>query len=357
MSQNNFDLSNLALQCIAPNNELLYDDVGKPSVMVKIPKMSYAELGVGSSTNIHPAFIIDGVTKDYIWISKYQNCIINNRAYSLPARDPAAGTIDFDTAVARCTAKGAGWHLMTRQEWALLALWCKKNGFMPYGNNDYGKDTRESTRYAVPTYYNSGIARVATGTGPLKWSHDGSPSGIWDLNGNVWEWVGGMRLVYGELQVFADNNAAVVTADQSASSGSWKAIDATTGGLVTPNGSGTTANSIKLDWNSSHWEWNNAFTGAKGAHDCDFEAVTCNANIANAAKLVLQSLGLFKIDNTASAYEGDHFWANTSEAERCFICGGTRADGVQSGVFALSGTNARSYARWSVGFRSAYYAP
>ena len=53
----NFDLSNLALKALAPNNEILYDDKGLPSIMVKIPKMTYAQLGLGSSTAVHPAFI------------------------------------------------------------------------------------------------------------------------------------------------------------------------------------------------------------------------------------------------------------------------------------------------------------
>ena len=42
----NFDLSNLALQAVCPGNELIYDDKGLPSVMVKIPKMTYADLGI-----------------------------------------------------------------------------------------------------------------------------------------------------------------------------------------------------------------------------------------------------------------------------------------------------------------------
>ena len=46
----NFDLANLALQAVCPNNQLLYDDKGMPSVMVKIPRMTWAELGVGDST-------------------------------------------------------------------------------------------------------------------------------------------------------------------------------------------------------------------------------------------------------------------------------------------------------------------
>lgn len=86
MANNNFDLANLALQCVLPGNELLFDDKGMPSVMVKIPKMTYAELGLGSSTATFPAFIINGVEKDFIWISKYQNIVQNGRAYSLPGK-------------------------------------------------------------------------------------------------------------------------------------------------------------------------------------------------------------------------------------------------------------------------------
>ena len=42
----------------------------------------------------------------------------------------------------------------------------------------------------------------------MGWSHDGTPFGIWDLNGNVWEWVGELRIVDGEIQVIPDNDAA-----------------------------------------------------------------------------------------------------------------------------------------------------
>lgn len=358
MANNNFDLTNLALQCICPNNELLYDDVGKPSVMVKIPKMTYAQLGLGSSTEVHPAFIVNGVEKDALWISKYQNIVQNNRAYSLPARDPRTN-ITFDDAIAACTAKGAGWHLMTRAEWAMIALWCKANGTQPKGNNNYGKDYSETVYRAIPTYKDgNNIGRVATGTGPLSWSHDGTPSGIWDLNGNVWEWVGGLRLVYGEVQVLADNNAAIITANQTANSSEWKAIDATTGDLITPNGSGTTENSIKLDYVSSHWQWDISISSkSDSGRNAPFENTTCSANISDAAKLVLQALCLFKFDTTSGAYSGDYFYANNGAAERSFNCGGGWDYGAYAGVFALHGSYARSYLYANRGFRSAYYVP
>ena len=69
----NYDLSSLALQSVCPNNEMLFDDKGLPSVMVKIPKMTLAELGIGTSTAVHPAFVVNGQEVDAIYISKYQN--------------------------------------------------------------------------------------------------------------------------------------------------------------------------------------------------------------------------------------------------------------------------------------------
>lgn len=351
----NFDLSMLAFKAIAPNNEVLYDDVGLPSFMVRIPKMTYAELGIGESTDVFPAFIVNGQEVPEIYISKYQNCVYGGRAYSLPGRAPQTN-ITLDTAVSRCTTKGAGWHLMTRMEWALLAHWCKKNGTMPKGNNNYGKDVSESIYSAIPCAFSEGQrTKVLTGTGPVSWYHDGTLAGIWGLNGNVSEWVGGMRLVYGELQVLVNNNAADSSHPQTAASTEWKAINAATGAFVTPNGSGTTVDSVKLDYVSSHWQFDTAITSSSdSARNCSFEAVTCSENIGDAAKLVLQALGVLKTDDTAGAYLGDLFYANNAAAERSFYCGGSYANGANAGVFCLYGSYARSYSLANLGFRSAF---
>ena len=101
--------------------------------------------------------------------------------------------------------KGKGWHMMTKVEWAAIMLWCKKNGFMPYGNNNYGKDSRDTAAG------NSGNIRKRNRCRkdlpcfnryrPLTWSHNKQLDGIWDLNGNVSEWTGALRTVKGELQV------------------------------------------------------------------------------------------------------------------------------------------------------------
>ncbi len=350
-----FDKANLALQAVCPNNVLLMDDKNMPSVMVKIPKMTYAQLGLGSSADVFPAFIVNGQEVDAIYISKYQNIVQNSRAYSLPGEDPKA-QIAFDTARQACEAKGEGWHLMTRMEWMALALWCKANGTMPKGNNNYGKDTTETTYKAIPTLMNgTQINRVATGTGPVTWSHDGTPAGIWDLNGNVSEWVGGIRTVYGELQVLVNNNAADPAHSQAASSAEWKAIDGTTGNLVTPNGTGRTSGSLKASWTGSAWKW---ITGTPAAdttyHGCTLESITVDAGIGAGAILMLQALGLYKYDTTAGAYSGDYIYMNVAEAERSFCCGGSRAYGGHAGVFFADGDNGRGNTGASVGFRAAY---
>ena len=353
----NFDLSNLALKAVCPNNEILYDDKGKPSIMVKIPKMSYAQLGLGASTAIHPAFIVNGQEVDAIYISKYQNIVMDGRAYSLPGEDPKAN-ITFDGALTACTAKGSGWHLMTRAEWAMLALWCKVNGTQPKGNNNYGKDTADSIYQAIPSMdrdSSNRIQRVATGTGPLSWSHDGTPSGIWDLNGNVNEWVGGLRTVYGEVQILASNNAADSSNSQAASSAQWMAIKASDGTLITPDGSGTTTGSVKLRWDTNHWKLTDSNTsdGTTSYQGCAFESIVADSSIGTNATLLLQALGLLKYDSNAGAYNGDYFYANSYEAERAFCCGGDWGNGANAGVFYAYG-GSRSGSNAYIGFRSAY---
>ena len=356
---NNFDLSALALKAVCPNNEILFDDKGLPSVMVKIPKQTYAQLGLGSSTAVHPAFIVNGAEVDAIYISKYQNIVQNGRAYSLPGQDPAAGNINFDNARSYCEAKGAGWHLMTMMEWGLIAQWCKNNGSMPKGNNNYGKDTGDSVYQAIPSMARDSsnrIQRVATGTGPLSWSHDGTPSGIWDLNGNVIEWCGGIRTYGGELQILANNNGADSSHIQTAASAEWKAINASDGTLITPDGSGTTTGSIKCDWTGGHLQYDTTIsdTDRKGK-GCSFESITCSGNISAAAQLLLQALGIFKYDSTAGAYLGDYFYIdNTASAERCFGRGGSWGDGAGAGVFCSHGSNTRGRTNASFGFRSAF---
>lgn len=353
----NFDLSSLALASAFPTNKILTDDKGLPSVMVYVPKFKLSDVVDGASDSTHPAFIVNGVEKDGIYISKYQNVAYNNRAYSLPGEDPKAN-INADTARTYCENKGAGWHMMSAMEWGALALWCKKNGWMPYGNNNYGKDTRETMHKGVPATYESDgrTARILTGTGPVEYSHNKQLDGIYDLNGNAWEWSDGMRLVYGELQVLENNNAADSGNGKGASSAAWKAIDGTTGKLITPDGSGTTTNSLKLDFVSSKYQWITGTLTSKSdtGRGCSFASVSAASTVCTAAKEILYALGILP-DSTTFDYESDYFYVNNGNAERFPIRGGYWSNGTNAGVFYSNFYNARTNAYGGIGFRSAFY--
>ena len=247
--------------------------------------------------------------------------------------------------------------MMSAMEWGALALWCKKNGWMPWGNNNYGKDTRETMKKGVPAKYESDgrTATILTGTGPVEYSHNKQLDGIYDLNGNVWEWSDGMRLVYGELQVLENNNAVDSSNSKAASSAAWKAIDGTTGALITPDGSGTTANSLKLDMVSSKGKWITGTLSDKKdeGRGCSFASVTADTNVCDKAKAILYALAMLP-DSTTFDYEGDYFYFNNGNAERFPIRGGGWGDGAGAGLFYTGLYNPRSHSHWAVGFRSAF---
>jgi len=353
-------------------NTVLYDDQGNPSVMVAVPLMTEADLLTGGRNMPHPAFIVNGITKPLIYVSKYQNITTGSgttlRALSLKHQDPA-NSITFDNALLACKQKGTGWHLLTNAEWAAIALWCKKQGFWPRGNNGFGKDYAVASEAGVPSYYyddagTKRIGRVLTGSGPLPWSHDGSPFGIFDLNGNVWEWVGGLRLNVGEIQVLADNNAADNTKDQSSASAEWKAI-LQDGSLVAPG----TANTLKIDSpvagdgvgandlgapfinttiTNSMNPGNTASNEYLDYGSCPLETLTAAGGVT--VPNILKLLGVAPVD---SNHGGDRFWAR-NYGERLPLRGGCWLRGSAAGVFALDLIGPRSYVLSNVGFRAAF---
>ncbi|MFA7636400.1 MAG: SUMF1/EgtB/PvdO family nonheme iron enzyme [Monoglobales bacterium] len=335
-----FEGLNLSLP---PNNEIILDDKGLPSVMVKIPKFSMSDVGLSGGT--HPAFIVDGEEKPYIYISKYQNIVVNDRAYSLPYKQPR-NYVTFDQARAYCENKGEGWHLMTNAEWAAIALWCKKHDCMPYGNNNYEYGDYYHTydkgapmpyrEYYDPEDPDGGYNEytlTATGSGPKDWFHNNDFSGIADLNGNVNEWVGGVRLNNGEIQIIANNDAAQAI-DQSASSTLWKAI-AQNGSLVAPG----TAGVLKYGAGS--------IVGADGS---PFKNLTTAGGVTIPA--LAKALALFPADES-STYRDDYFYAETSGERLCFRGGYCRGND-SSGVFCAHLYYSRSFSGDYLGFRSAF---
>ena len=359
----NYDLSGLALKMVCPNNHLITDDKGLPGAYVYRGKKMLSELMTeGDSSTVHPAFVINHETVDGLYFGKFQGVVHNNRIYSLPDEDPA-NLINLDTFVSYCRNKGSGHHCITAAEWAFLALLAKKLKRQPKGNNQWGKDISESDILAVPTYLETSSnhkgepARVATGTGPVTWSDTGDLSGIWDLNGNVWEWVAGVRLVAGELQVIPFNNAAMDEVDMGATSTAWRALSAAATSysdlFIEPNGSGTTPGSVKLDYTESHWQWGISISDQKDESRYALFSATTMVGLSEFCQAYMRSMA-FAPETDTEDYNGDGFWANNQQAERCALRGGTWYSGADAGVFALYFRNPRSLVSVAVGGRPAF---
>ena len=343
----NFDDLKLSIEALSGGkNTVLFDDLGMPSVMVPFPKLKMSDLIAGGSENIHPAFSVDGVEKSVIYVSKYQNIVLNERGYSLPMRDPRA-SLNFDQAVTYCRNKGKGWSLTPYSLWSAIALWCRKNGTMPRGNNNYGADHAYGHEKGVPTYYESGkIARCATGSGPNTWNHNWMPDGIADLNGNVWEWCAGMRLKDGEIQIIPYANCMAADASMGASSTLWKAI-AADGTLVEPGTAGT----LKYNYVSGHIQLTSGDITPEDTWRGDtYQNMTLDSALT--VPEIAKALLIYP-DEPGGDYGGDGHYMNNS-GERLPRCGGGWFNTSNAGVFSVGLDLPRSYSSTSIGFRSAY---
>jgi hypothetical protein len=334
-----------------PDNTVLTDHAGNPAVTVYVPMFLLSDVIAGARAVPHPAFVRGDRVLDGIYVSKFQNVLRDGVACALPDEDPATG-IDYDGAVAACRARGTGWHLMTAMEWGAIALWCHRNGCMPYGNNGMGKDYRETEQTARIAFSNAEkpICRTATGSGPNTWNHNGRADGIADLNANVWEWVGGLRLVYGELQVLSEIDAPV-----DRESDAWRAIDGRTGKLILPSGNGTTEHSVKLDFRDGVWVYTAGAISDMDAHFrfCAFADVSADETVGERASELLLSLGLLGreigFDDRAVA-----LYANNGASERIPFRGGRWGQEGNAGVFKTCFDDPRTYAGAAVGFRAVY---
>lgn len=102
--------------------------------------------------------------------------------------------VSYNEARDACQQRDQGHNLTTNKQWqtATEAVIGETDSFV-HGNNDFGRSRENSSEKGVddPTengdYYSwLHEGRVLTGTGPETWSTD---KGVYDLNGNVWEWV------------------------------------------------------------------------------------------------------------------------------------------------------------------------
>ena len=307
------------------------------------------------AAQLHQAFLLgNDVVARNLFIGKYQGNFRSsngkNLVLSLRGLD-CKHTINLDTAIAACRNNGTTHHLTTNAEYAYLALKCKAQGFQPQGNNSYGKDEQGNYGDIVHQYTsgaNKVFGRVAQGSGPLTWFHDGSPLGVWGLNGNVYEWSPGYRLMDGKIQVVEYNTAALQATDMGAASAAWKGI-LTDGTLVPPGTEG------ELMFGDQNAVGDNVINIAGGTWDgTNYFGRPFTSIEYTGFPAILKELAI--IPHDAGDYGGDYQYFNFS-GERCPFRGGTWGSGASGGVWYAYIGDTRARAGYGIGLRPAFYEP
>lgn len=368
LPENRFDEMKICVENMTGGaNTVLLDDIGMPSIVVGLPKMRLCDLYGGEDESIHPAWVVNGSIKEMIYVSKYMNFVARGRAYSLPMRDPHV-FFTFEDGVRFCLNKGRGWHLLTNAEWMALAQQSKRLGTRPRGNTECGRAWDAPWEKGVPSAMNGReVMRTAAGSGPVTWNHNHQPSGVADLVGNMFEWVGGLRLMDGEIQIISQNTAAVYSATMlDRDSHYWRGI--TTRGELAAHGE---LDTIKVDGlvpgdsleedhllgrpilstRIEHRSYLGAHTqGNQGYLDCQF----CDLMAEEGLKVprILQILGVFP-DETCRHEDG--IFVARNYGERIAVRGGKAGSRDRAGLNALHFYNPRTYdGSATIGFRSAF---
>ncbi len=336
-----------------------------PCIVVRRPAKKAVHYLTGAGDDIHPAFRAGSTNYEQYWMSKYPGpYIVSNSKtilLSLPGFDGMSNlltraqiTPSYDTALTYGKAGGNGSHCVTNAEWMEVAMSCLREGFQPKGNNYYGRDSADpdtAEYYGIPAYWSSSkIARVLNGSGPLSWFHDGSPWGIWGMNGNFYSVTAGLRQKGGEIQVIANNDAALDATDQS-DTGAWKAI-LQDGSLVTPG----TDLSLKYDA-TAPIKICTEITARTSTESKSNEFGNVVAADGITIPNILKLLGIAPAD-TAAALGNDYIYLRNdiegTYSETVARRGGRWYSYTLSGVFLLNLDYYRSSSSDRIGARSAF---
>ncbi|MGI2152566.1 SUMF1/EgtB/PvdO family nonheme iron enzyme [Shewanella oncorhynchi] len=326
-------------------NTVIYDAQGNPNVMVVFPRYNVEDLGLTAlnlGTGTHPAFTTNGAPRGEILIPKYLASAGGSTCSVIGGVQPLT-SVNYDQAKARCTGKGANWHMMSVHEWAAIALWSLANGTVPRGNTNYGRahdrlfETARRSDNGVPGD-SAGTGRTDTGKGPAAWTHDHTVHGIHDLCGNVAEWLDQMVLVDGMIKTTLDNNPSILEAN-FVSHPAFYDSTATTGGAPRLNSS--IVNRLGAVGDNSN-------TG--NAANIDFKLLAKEASYVP-SELLRRLLLETASQNTLAGRLTVRNFGNRYPAR-----GGDWSFGSSAGLSALYLSGSSSFSNIGFGFRPAYFA-
>jgi hypothetical protein len=304
---------------------------------------------------------------------------------------PVWDYITYPQAMIACCNRGKGWHLISAFEWASLAFLAKKQGTQPHGGNanvNPPSDATYTTEIGVldkhlngetGTYY-----RALPGSGPNTWAHNHLASGVFDLQGLVFQWSMLMMSTDGYPYVPANLDVTYTGSPYGRGTTSGSA-----GATPTLTCDGAGVNWLKAwtvdEFNTNCWLYvaetgafyqivdttattiilaNGAAPGNITATFCIFKLVATDitSGMTSGHRILTlrdadASLKGFALPLTAdvsgaASYGNDMFYYDKS-AVRAALRGGHFDNGSNAGVFYLSLHYAPSGADFLVGFRAA----
>ena len=135
--------------------------------MLKIAKFVQSDIHISLPSDPFPAFVVDGIEKDHIYISQF--------TYPSTARSTPVNNIHLEDARAQALALGTGFHLLTGWEWAAFA-WSMKDLW----GTERGPTEEEGF--------------VSSGAGSFFWRTPSEWWGMWGMCGNLYEYCDGVQL-------------------------------------------------------------------------------------------------------------------------------------------------------------------
>ena len=317
---------------------IIRDAAGNANVMFVLPRFTYADIGMTTDMGAGDITAFDvgtGSIKGEIFIGAY--LASGSGAVSAPRQDPR-GSVTHTAARDACTAKGAGWHLMTAHEDAAIALWCMANGYEPIGNTNWGRShaktwligDRADGKAPVDV---TGIGRTQTGSMGPEANHDKSTHGIADLVGNMWEWRDGFLLQDGRFKVSTHNTQAET---------GWSFIDAYLDASTTTGGATILSNQI-INQLGTIGDNTNAGNSASS----DWRAMTKSGGYASN-----QLLRRLLLEPSLTLPQGRIYMRNFGE--RLPYRGGAWGSGASAGLAAVILHGSRVSTDTNLGFRPAF---
>ena len=336
------------------------------------PRHAFATVADANAAGwaLHRAFYDGGVEQPGVFVDKYQwsnnagtasSIALGNPISSAADHNPFSGltgapTNAYHGAIVAAKTRGASFFCSSRFIFAALALlayaharastsatycaWYHATNNFPKGNNNNAlRDANDTgvlyTSTGHATYPNCG--KTGSGVPFAKTTHNGQPSGVADLNGNMWEITPGLTSDGANFYVLKPSVAMK---------------DVTAGAALATDLWGATGIAAMYDNLGATFESLTASSTAKlfGSASQVFSAAVAGSDWAAAGA----GIPLVAGTGGSNAFGNDGLW-DYRPNQLCPLSGGYWPDGASAGVWALYLGYTRAYSYSHVGGRSALY--